>query len=31
MKGYNVLVVDDDKAIVEAIEIYLRGEGYNIF
>ena len=30
MKGYNVLVVDDDKAIVEAIEIYLRGEGYNI-
>ena len=31
MKGDNVLVVDDDKAIVEAIEIYLRGEGYNIF
>ena len=31
MKGYNILVVDDDKAIVEAIEIYLRGEGYNIF
>ena len=31
MKGYNVLVVDDDKAIVEAIEIYLKGEGYNIF
>ena len=31
MKGYNVLGVDDDKAIVEAIEIYLRGEGYNIF
>ena len=31
MNGYNVLVVDDDKAIVEAIEIYLRGEGYNIF
>ena len=30
MKGYNVLVVDDDKAIVEAIESYLRGEGYNI-
>ena len=24
-------MVDDDKAIVEAIEIYLRGEGYNIF
>ena len=31
MNGYNVLVVDDDKAIVEAIEIYLKGEGYNIF
>ena len=31
MNGDNVLVVDDDKAIVEAIEIYLKGEGYNIF
>ena len=31
MNGYNVLVVDDDKAIVEAIEIHLKGEGYNIF
>ena len=31
MKGYNILVVDDDKAIVEAIEIYLSAEGYKIF
>lgn len=27
---YNVLVVDDDKEIVNAIEIYLKKEGYNI-
>ena len=27
---YNVLVVDDDKEIVKAIEIYLNKEGYNI-
>lgn len=27
---YNVLVCDDDKEIVEAIEIYLTKEGYNI-
>lgn len=26
---YNVLVCDDDKAIVRSIEIYLRAEGYN--
>ena len=26
----NVLVCDDDKEIVEAIEIYLRQEGYNV-
>jgi len=32
MKMYNnILVVDDDKEIVEAIEIYLRNEGLNIF
>ncbi|MGG7178734.1 response regulator transcription factor [Clostridium paraputrificum] len=31
MKGYNVLVVDDDKAIVEAIEIYLTTEGYKVY
>ena len=28
---YNVLVVDDDKEIVESIEIYLRNEGYKVF
>jgi DNA-binding response OmpR family regulator len=32
MKMYNnILVVDDDKEIVEAIEIYLKNEGLNIF
>lgn len=30
MKMYNILVVDDDKEIVGAIEIYLKKEGYNI-
>ena len=28
---YNIVVCDDDKEIVEAIEIYLKREGYNIF
>lgn len=27
---YNILVVDDDKEIVKAIEIYLQNENYNI-
>ena len=27
---YNILVCDDDKEIVRAIEIYLSKEGYNI-
>ena len=27
---YNILVVDDDREIVKAIEIYLSKEGYNI-
>lgn len=27
---YNILVVDDDKEIVSAIEIYLKNEGYKI-
>lgn len=31
MKNYNILVVDDDKAITDAIEVYLNNEGYNIF
>ena len=26
----NILVCDDDKQIVEAISIYLAGEGYNV-
>ncbi len=30
MEMYNILVVDDDKEIVGAIEIYLKKEGYNI-
>ena len=30
MKMYNILVCDDDKEIVDAIEIYLSQEGYNI-
>lgn len=28
---YNILVVDDDKEIVESIEIYLKNEGYKVF
>ena len=28
---YNILVCDDDKEIVEAIEIYLSQERYHIF
>ena len=28
MNMYNILVCDDDKEIVEAIEIYLTQEGY---
>ena len=31
MEKNNVLVVDDDKEITEAIEIYLLNEGYNVF
>ena len=27
---YNILVCDDDKEIVEAIEIYLSQEGYHV-
>ena len=30
MKMYNILVCDDDKEIVEAIEIYLSQEGYKV-
>ncbi len=28
---YKILVCDDDREIVEAIEIYLSQEGYQIF
>ncbi|MGL4913802.1 MAG: response regulator transcription factor [Romboutsia sp.] len=28
---YNILVVDDDREIVESIEIFLRNEGFNIY
>ena len=28
---YNILVVDDDKEIVESIEIFLRNEGFNVY
>lgn len=28
---YNILVVDDDKEIVESIEIYLKNEGYKVY
>ena len=31
MKNYNILVVDDDKAITDAIEVYLTNESYTIF
>ena len=27
----NILVCDDDREIVEAIEIYLKNEGYEVF
>ncbi|HHX17363.1 MAG TPA: response regulator transcription factor [Clostridium sp.] len=30
MDKYNILVCDDDKAIVNALEIYLRQENYNV-
>lgn len=30
MESMNILVVDDDKDIVNAIEVYLKTEGYNV-
>ncbi|ODM26780.1 response regulator transcription factor [Acetivibrio mesophilus] len=30
MEKFNILVCDDDKAIVEAVEIYLKQEGYDV-
>ena len=29
--NYNILVVDDDKEIVDAIGIYLSSEGMNVY
>ncbi len=29
--NYNILVCDDEKDIVDALEIYLKAEGYNVF
>lgn len=31
MQKYNVLVVEDEKEIADAIEIYLKNQGYNVF
>lgn len=28
---YNIIVVDDDKEIVDSIEIYLKSEGFKIY
>ena len=28
---YNILVCDDDKAILDSVEIYLQNEGYNVY
>ena len=30
-KKFNILVCDDEKSIVDAIEIYLKQENYNNF
>lgn len=27
----NILIIDDDKEIVELLAVYLRNEGYNIY
>ncbi|MFQ4526230.1 DNA-binding response regulator, partial [Clostridioides difficile] len=29
MNSYNILVVEDEKEIADAIEIYLLNQGYN--
>lgn len=31
MSGYNILIIDDEKEIVELAEIYLINEGYGVF
>ena len=31
MYTYNILVVDDEKEITDAIEVYLKNQNYNVF
>lgn len=31
MNSYNVLVVEDDREILDGIGIYLKNQGYNVF
>lgn len=31
MNSYNILVVEDEKEIADAVEIYLKNQGYNVF
>lgn len=31
MENYNILIVEDEKEIAEAIEIYLKSQGYKVF
>ena len=31
MKSYNILVVEDEKEIADALEIYLSNQGYKVF
>jgi two-component system, OmpR family, response regulator VanR len=31
MNSYNILVVEDDKEIAKAVEIYLKNQGYRVF
>jgi len=29
--GINILVVDDEQAIADLIEVYLKNEGFNVY
>ncbi|WP_300279770.1 response regulator transcription factor [Peptacetobacter sp.] len=31
MNTYNILIVEDEKEIADAVEIYLKNQGYNVF
>lgn len=31
MEKYNILVIDDEKEIVDLIRIYLKNEGFNVY